>query len=391
MAGIAPASATPDCTPRQIEEWPVRLVHNHLVIDGAINGHKVGVMLDTGAAMTLILKPAAARLGLDSHYRRGSVRGIGGESDPEQVLIDEFKLGDATRKDWWMLVAGEHDVGEDIAVLLGENFLSRVDVEFDLAHNAVRLFQQGSCGSASLAYWAPRGAHEVAIAAVANVAPRIILPVSINGKTISAIFDSGASQTVVHKAVAARLGITPETPGVVAAGKTGGVGPKAVDTWIAPFRSVSIAGETVSNARLAVADLGAMTPMLLGADFLQAHRIMVAHSQRKIYFTNVGGWAFGPATSVAGSSDVPRFKWTGASCQYSSECGGDVGCVGGTCQRVSNAADQCISHTECAKGEWCIGSPRRCQALFPEGSACSKDADCEGKLKCLSDRCATPN
>jgi hypothetical protein len=32
--------------------------------------------------------------------------------------------------------------------------------------------------------------------------------------------------------------------------------------------------------------------MLLGADFLLAHRVLVAHSQRRIYFTNAGGPMF---------------------------------------------------------------------------------------------------
>jgi hypothetical protein len=32
--------------------------------------------------------------------------------------------------------------------------------------------------------------------------------------------------------------------------------------------------------------------MLLGVDFLKAHRVLVAHSQRKIYFTYVGGPVF---------------------------------------------------------------------------------------------------
>jgi len=32
--------------------------------------------------------------------------------------------------------------------------------------------------------------------------------------------------------------------------------------------------------------------MLLGADFLRAHRTLVSHSQRKMYFTYVGGPVF---------------------------------------------------------------------------------------------------
>ena len=35
--------------------------------------------------------------------------------------------------------------------------------------------------------------------------------------------------------------------------------------------------------------------MLLGADFLRSHRVLVAHSQRKIYFTYAGGPVFARA------------------------------------------------------------------------------------------------
>ena len=37
---------------------------------------------------------------------------------------------------------------------------------------------------------------------------------------------------------------------------------------------------------------GTPAGMLLGVDFLKAHRVLVAHSQRKIYFTYVGGPVF---------------------------------------------------------------------------------------------------
>ena len=78
--------------------------------------------------------------------------------------------------------------------------------------------------------------------------------------------------------------------------------------------------------------------MLLGADFLRAHRLLVAHSQRKIYFTYAGGTVFQETRALKGGSDPRAFKGMGA-----------------------------------------------------EGTTCSKDADCEGVLKCLSDRCARPN
>ena len=45
-----------------------------------------------------------------------------------------------------------------------------------------------------------------------------------------------------------------------------------------------------------VATMGAIVstsqPMFLGADFLRAHRVLVSHSQRKLYFSYVGGPVF---------------------------------------------------------------------------------------------------
>jgi hypothetical protein len=43
--------------------------------------------------------------------------------------------------------------------------------------------------------------------------------------------------------------------------------------------------------------------MLLGVDFLKAHRVFVAHSQRKIYFTYVGGPIFERAKLRPTSND----------------------------------------------------------------------------------------
>src|SRR5438128_2958366 len=67
------AAAASNCKMSQIADWPVRLERNHLVVDGAINGQKISVMLDTGAQRSLIPRSATERLGL----ARQKVRGIG--------------------------------------------------------------------------------------------------------------------------------------------------------------------------------------------------------------------------------------------------------------------------------------------------------------------------
>ena len=49
-----------------------------------------------------------------------------------------------------------------------------------------------------------------------------------------------------------------------------------------------------------------MPTMLLGADFLRAHRVLVAHSQRKMYFTYEGGPVFQPRAAEARRGTPPE-------------------------------------------------------------------------------------
>ena len=254
-AGIA-AGAESACKMVQVVELPVRVVKNKLIVDGAVNGQKIGVVLDTGTTTTLMLRQATDRLGLERHEARGyRIFGMGGETKAESVLIDDFRLGQASRKGWRMLVAGEHDFGDEVAVLLGEDFFDQVDVEFDLAHNAVRLFQPKNCDGVSLAYWTTEEPREVAIDAIYDYRPRILLTVQINGQPVKAMLDSGAGGSILTTGDAARLGVTPETPGVVAVQSGYGLGPKQFNVWIGPFDSIVIGNEIINHPHIPFGDL----------------------------------------------------------------------------------------------------------------------------------------
>ena len=52
------------CQLVKIAEWPLWKNHYLPVVEGAINGQKVGVLLDTGAFATFVQRSAAAKLAL---------------------------------------------------------------------------------------------------------------------------------------------------------------------------------------------------------------------------------------------------------------------------------------------------------------------------------------
>jgi predicted aspartyl protease len=248
VCGIA-AAQTSKCKVGRIAEWPVRPDRNHLIVDGAINGQPVAIILDTGASRTLILRAAAERLRLPRQDLNLTMYGVGGPTKAEAGFVDEFKVGDAISRNMRMFVAGEGDFGAD--VFLGEDFFRMVDVEFDWAHNMVRLYQAQNCDGVSLAYWASEGAGEVEIEPVDEIYPQIVLTVRVNGKPIKAMFGFRCLLSVLGKSDAARLGVTPETPGVVAGNKWGGLGSKSIETWIGPSRVLRSATKRSGTRRSA--------------------------------------------------------------------------------------------------------------------------------------------
>ena len=315
-ASVESTPAVAKCTLARAADWPVSVDRGHILVEGSINGQKVGVMLDTGG-ITLILRDASDRLGL-VRKEAPSYRsfGIGGETHVEAANVDEFRLGAMTRKNWRVMVAGERSFGETTDVILGEDFLEQLDVEFDLPHGAVRLYQVSDCAGAELAYWAPTTASRVDFAPSYNSGGSIALPVQLNGRPLQAILDSGAPSSILDKPVAEQLGIKPDSPGVAPAGRVGGLGGKWVDVWIGPLQSFSIGDETISDTTIRFADLfrdATYTPagshlarkleftpaLMLGADFLRAHRVLVSHSQRRMYFTYEGGPVFQPKPAAA--------------------------------------------------------------------------------------------
>jgi predicted aspartyl protease len=319
MPAAVSAVAASNCKMVRLAEWKVQPIQSALVVDGSINGQKVGVMIDTGAGTTLVLRSAAKQLGLKGSVLGGyKAFGLGAEGDVEVAYVDDFRVGQAVRNNWQMFIAGQSDLAGTVGVVLGEDFFQKIDIEFDLAHDAIRLYQSKDCEGSSLAYWSKEGASEVPIEPIDAARPQIVLMVQINGRLVKALLDSGTTRSVLDKYEAGKAGVTPETPGVEPV--TSGADRKA-ELWIGPLQSFTIGDEMIKNTHLEFRDLykdatftppggrvarkvDELQPMLLGADFLRAHRVLISHSQQKIYFTYAGGPVF-QTTKSAGTRDSP--------------------------------------------------------------------------------------
>jgi predicted aspartyl protease len=279
----------------------------------SLDGHATTFLVDTGAGKSMIWRKTAEAFRMAIHSTGGTMYGMGGTDVLGTVWVHELSLGGAVIRDIPMYASGRSG-SEQVAGLLGADFLSAFDIEFDLGKKVMRLFNPQDCKGDQVVYWANSYAM-VPLVPPANPGGGVffdpgwvIANVSLNGQDALAMFDTGAALSTVTSNFIRRGGIPSETVPIEEAPEHGIAG-KAVATEVATFSTLTVGQENLQHARLRIADLWggnreahtdsliarpqvAPADMLIGADFFRAHRIYIAHSQKKMYFTYQGGPIF---------------------------------------------------------------------------------------------------
>ena len=283
------------CQLKDYGTLPVDMAGERATTMVKINGADTRFILDTGAFFNFMSTANASSLGLKLRPAPLGFRmnGVGGSADVQVVHVKDFGILNGTLNNVDFFVGGT-DAGHG---LLGANLLDAADLEIDLAQGKLTLFSADHCSKNSLAYWAKDGQYSVADIEppVSRADQRTFFKVTINGKQVRALLDSGATATVLSRAAAERVGIDLNAPDVKAGGSSFGIGAKRISTWTVRIASFSVGTETIQHSQMEVIDgrIGdGQTDMLLGVDFLLAHHVFIANSQRKAYFTYNGGRVF---------------------------------------------------------------------------------------------------
>lgn len=306
VAAVDVASAAGKC---ELKAVPVPVVYEggRLLVAASLDGHPAHMLVDSGSSNSLIFRSAAAAFGMKTVGDEGKAYTAGGIETQARVTVHDFNLAGFVVHDLTLTASGHDAMSSDHAGVLGEDFLSHWDEEFDPGAGIMRLIVPHDCSGDQVVYWAP-AYNMVRFHGRGVWAQLPIADVQINGHDVSAAFDTGASYTLVDSALVKRPGLHPNTE--TATGRNGtGLGPAKFALDTATFDSITIGQETIHNPRLMVADiwsknkeqkLGSMiasepegTPeMLIGADFFRAHHVYLARGQQKMYFTYVGGKIF---------------------------------------------------------------------------------------------------
>jgi len=306
LALAAPNAAPNKCQVVRMVEFPVTMMGRRPMVAAKFGDRDARFIIDSGAFYSTISTASAAEFGLKvtpapSYFH---LRGIGGDASAGIAVAGDFSLAGVNIPKANFIVGGS-DTGT--AGLIGQNILGLADTEYDLPHGAVRLMKTAHCAHVGLAYWAgdkPFTAVPLEGEPDGLFKPHTIGTILLDGVKIRAVFDSGAEASVLSLAAAKRVGVTPDSPGVVAAASGSGLGSRRVPSWIATFDKIDIGGEAIAHPRIRISPIDLQNAdMLIGADFFLTHRMFVSNATRMLYITYEGGPVFGLSPRGARTAD----------------------------------------------------------------------------------------
>jgi predicted aspartyl protease len=295
----APAHAAGSCQYVQVAKMPVeyRGPGLEITVDGQINGKPATMLVDTGAEFISVSRTTAEALQLKRRESSAYAIGVGGRSNMYEAYLDAFSIGATRATKGWARVLVDTGDKPPYDAIAGVPFLMQMDLEVALADKELKFFQAKECDDAFLAYW---DRHAVVIPYRRYDAPWPVFSIEINGHLMTAIIDTGATASAITASAARKYRLATSKPDAKELSYTSGVGTRQVPTWITHTQSIKIGNETILDADITVIDDHGDSDfdVILGTDFLRAHRVLFAISQQNIYLSYLGGDVFTPRATI---------------------------------------------------------------------------------------------
>ncbi len=240
------------------------LIEGLPVLDATVAGSPVKLLLDTGSEGNLLTPTVIRRLHLPP-APDVVVQGTGGARSANAVLVHGLRLGSLAIPDSSAPVLG-WPIGGGLSVvdgLLGLASLRGVEVDLNLPKGVLNL--QSPCFTFS--------ADALALGSEGTVA------VTVNGKTMRALIDTGSRGTIVSPAAAKRLGL--DAP--VVASTSRGLDGKARTMRFTQLQTVQAGAARRQDVAVSISELEfGQVDMLIGMDFLTSYRLRLNAGQTKV-------------------------------------------------------------------------------------------------------------
>lgn len=313
-----------DCGPlKQINSVDLVAGPNRVLVPVSINGIPKLFLLDTGGDVSQINGGVARELGLTLQDANVKLLDMYGHASDKMVRLDKFTLGRMSGENVHMAVQPDPDFGKGTRFvgLFSPDLMGRYDVEIDFGTYKMNYFSPDHCPG-RVVYW-PHTA--LAVTPMTFHKRHIRLPVTVDGKRVTAEIDTGATNTVLRAEAARRLfDIVPETPGNVPLNSQG-----MAAAFGRVFSTLDFEGVAVKNPHVVIVpeligtkdpnngtqtgtrtkkadDIEGRPDMLIGMDILKKLHLYIAFDENKLYISEASTPPKQPDTAPASLAAAPQ-------------------------------------------------------------------------------------
>lgn len=210
LAALAGNARAEDCaTARLLATVPMQSAEpesNIRTVPVSLNGVTRHMVLDTGGAVTQLSQGTIEELSLPLRRSGAAAYDVNGRVSRHFAMVKEFRFGDLTRNDAALMVWPEGS--RPFAGELAQDMLQPFDVDVDFASGLLKLYAKDHCAG-------PVGWTPAARAEMRNKGWHLHIPVTLDGHTYDAIFDTGSRHTIMRLPAARRdFGLNPGSDGM---------------------------------------------------------------------------------------------------------------------------------------------------------------------------------
>jgi predicted aspartyl protease len=284
-AGAAHAEDKPDCRLKTVASLELQTTQEgRVTVPVQVEGHDYRMLVDTGGYINTLSQDVVRREGYKPLASFGTtMKGIGNTKMDTYVTVKDFTLGHSRGTNFKFFVDDLNSLFYD--GILAPEILATYDADFDFAHDKLNLFSPDHCPG-KVIYWTRTPYAEIPMRMEGFT--HISVPLTLDGKEIDAILDTGAAASMMSISTAARLlGIREDDPAFRLEGNfavNGMMGP----VWTYPFQTMSFGGVSAIKPRILIVSdkvFDNRSMMIVGIGILRQLHFYIAYHERKLYVT----------------------------------------------------------------------------------------------------------
>jgi predicted aspartyl protease len=281
------ADAAVECVLTRVASLPMAEDHEGApTVQVVIGGRTLTMLVNTGDALSILTEPAARSLGLtpQSFNFRGS-NNYGGQTIDRYVVAHDMQIGalKSDSADFAFMPAGR--MSENLDGAISSDILRHYDVEFDFANSTLNLYSPDHCPG-QFSHWTD-GEYAAVVFQLDRLG-RIVIPVQLNGREVSAILHTGYLRSVMpFDEARVKLGLDEGDPKLsLLSGDSNGVRRYAYQ-----FKTMTFQGIIVNNANVELVDYRDPVlfywdrDLILGLGVLRSLHLYIAYREHVMYAT----------------------------------------------------------------------------------------------------------